>query len=106
MRHQSIWYKLASNIVLAYAAKLQAVFETLGKRNPSIHNETLNHWIKVYQEFESSGFAMPPRLDYVFCAMLLDKATLGKFRRLSPEKRTDFLKEFFGEKAPNDPDAP
>ena len=78
--------QLASNIVLAYAAKLQAVFETLGKRNPSIHNETLNHWIKVYQEFESSGFAMPPRLDYVFvrcCWTKRHSENSAAFRRRS-----------------------
>ena len=94
--------QLASNIVFVYANKLQTKFEELGARTHAIHDDILHHWIKVYNEFNDSGFEMPPRLDIVYWTMLLDKETLGKFSRLTPEKRKDFLEGLFGDKAPKD----
>ncbi len=75
----------------------------MGEMMPAIHNDTLGHWYKVYSEFNDSGFTMPENIDYLLWKLLLDKETLGKFSRASPEKRKAFLEGLFGEKAPKLP---
>lgn len=52
--------QVASNIALAYARKAGAEVESLLSREPLIHSETVNHWQKVFSEFERAGFPLPP----------------------------------------------
>lgn len=50
--------QVASNVSLAYAKNVQARVEALLCSEPSVHCETVEHWQKVFGEFERSGFAL------------------------------------------------
>lgn len=51
--------QVALNIVLTYAKKVQAEAQLLLSREPSVHWEIVDHWQKVFAEFERAGFALP-----------------------------------------------
>src|SRR5687768_8294848 len=54
--------QVASNLPLAYARKVQAQLELLLSSEPSVHCETVEHWRRVFGEFERSGFVLPPHV--------------------------------------------
>src|SRR4051812_19754446 len=50
--------KIASNLSKLYAEDVQAQVELLLSTEPLVHSETVDHWQKVFGEFESAGFPL------------------------------------------------
>src|SRR5437879_1641920 len=65
--------QVASNLSLAYAKKVQAHVETLLSREPSVHWETVQHWQKVFDQFERLGFALPQDVEETRSKLVMQK---------------------------------
>jgi len=64
---------VASNLSLAYLKKAQAAVEELLAREPSFHWDTVDHWQKVFAEFERSGFELPQNISETRSKLLMKK---------------------------------
>ena len=84
--------QVASNLSLAYAKKVQVQVESLLFREPSVHWETVEHWQKVFGEFERSGFTLPQDV-----AETRSKLLMKKMKRdialMSPSERKQLLEQ-------------
>jgi len=76
--------KIASNIVIAYAQKVNGVIEGLA-RERIVHIEIVEHWREVMREFEGSGFTLPPEMATAGHTLLLKK--------MSPSERQVLLQK-------------
>ena len=76
--------EIASNIVMAYARKAYRAVENLA-REPIVHIEVVEHWHKVFREFEQAGFSLPPEMASAQFTLLLKK--------MSPSERQVLLQK-------------
>src|ERR1700704_2836267 len=75
---------VASNIVLAYATKVQREVERLAREH-IVHIEIILHWLDVLKAFESAGFELPPGMDAARSTLILKK--------MSPTERQSLLEK-------------
>lgn len=88
--------EIASNIVMAYARKANRAVENLA-REPIVHIEVVEHWHKVFREFEQAGFALSPEIASAQFTLLLKKMSpserqvlLEKLQALDEDNPRDF----------------
>jgi hypothetical protein len=81
--------QVASNLSLAYAKKVQAQVEPLLSREP-VHWETVQHWLKVFGEFERSRFVLPQDVADTRSNLLMKKMD-REITLMSPSERKEFL---------------
>ncbi|MEK6755208.1 MAG: hypothetical protein AABZ02_03550 [Bacteroidota bacterium] len=84
--------QIASNIGLTYVKKAQAEVEVLLTRAPSAHWETVDHWQKVFAEFERSGFTLPADAATARSRLLMKK-TEREIDLMSPTERQQLLEK-------------
>ena len=76
--------EIASNIVMAYARKAHRAVENLA-RETIVHIEVVEHWHRVFREFEQAGFPLPPEIASAQFTLLLKK--------MSPSERQVLLEK-------------
>lgn len=80
------------NLTVAYARKVHREVESLLSSEPSVHWETVDHWQKVFVEFERSGFTLPQEV-----AETRSKLWMKKMDReiglMSPSERKELLEK-------------
>lgn len=82
--------QVASNLALAYAKTVQAQVEPLVSREPPVHWETVEHWQKVFSEFERAGFALPQGVAETRSKLLMKKLD-REIALMSPSERKGLL---------------
>ena len=81
--------QIALNLSLAYARKVQEQIETLLSRE-TFHWETLEHWQKMFAEFERSGFALPRDVADTRAKFVMKKME-REIAHMSPSERTELI---------------
>jgi hypothetical protein len=88
-----------SNIISTYARKVEAQVHLLLTQESPVPRETVDHWLKVFSEFEHSGFALPSKVTE--CHSELSARQIKQMvEELSPsqaERLFQLLKAKFGE---------
>ena len=84
--------QVASNLSRVYAKKVQAQIESLLSREPSVHWETVEHWQKVFGEFDRSGFTLPQDVAETRSKLLMKKM-IGDIALMSPSERKILLEQ-------------
>ena len=82
--------QVASNLSLTYAKAVQARVQLLLSREPSVHWETVEHWQKVFGEFERSGFALSQDVAETRSRLMMKKMN-REFALMSSSERKEFL---------------
>lgn len=84
--------QIASNLPLAYTKKVQARVELLLAGEPPVHWETVEHWQKVFGEFESSDFALSDDVAETRSKFLMNKMS-REVELMSPAERKKLLEQ-------------
>jgi len=79
-----------SNVASAYAKKVQAKVQPLLTPEPSVDRETGDHWLRVFSEFERSGFALPSAVTECHSELFVRKSA-HVMRLMSPSERERLL---------------
>ena len=82
--------QVASNLALAHAKEVQAQVELLLSREPSVHWETAEHWQKVFDEFERSGFALSQDVAETRSRLVM-KMLNKEIALMSPSERKELI---------------
>jgi hypothetical protein len=82
--------QVASKLSLAYAKQVQAQVELLLSREPSVHWDTVEHWQKVFDEFERSGFALSQDVAETRTSLVMKKMN-REIALMSPSERKELL---------------
>jgi hypothetical protein len=90
-----------SNIVSTYARKVEAKVHPLLAQESPVHQETIEHWLRVFSEFGHSGFALPSTVTE--CHSALSARQVNQIiEAMSPaqaERLFQLLKAKFGDPA-------
>lgn len=84
--------QVASNIALAYANKVRAEVEPLLAQEPAPHWEIVDHWQKVFTEFERAGFTLPADVAGARSRLLMKKLERD-ITLMSPAERQELLEK-------------
>lgn len=84
--------QIASNLPLAYARKVQARVEPFLSSEQPIHWETVEHWLKIFQEFENSEFVLPQDIAETRSKLLMEKMK-REIGLMSRAERKKFLEQ-------------
>ena len=84
--------QIASNILFADVCdKVQSSVEPLLAQDRAPHWEIVDHWGRVFKEFERSGFPLPA--DFVAASSLLLKKVESDIALMSPSERDELLEK-------------
>lgn len=78
--------EIASNIALVYLRKAHREIEVLMAQEPQVHWEIVTHWQQVFEQFESSGFALPAEVAATLSNFLAQKVQ-REIALMSPNER-------------------
>jgi DNA-directed RNA polymerase specialized sigma24 family protein len=84
--------RVATNLAMAYARKIQTEVEELLSREPLIHLQVIAHWQKTFAAFESAGFALPEAVAAARSRLTFEEARKA-IRQLSPAQRQELLQQ-------------
>ncbi len=82
--------EVALTVALLYAKKVQAEVESLLVREPTIHWETVDHWVNTLSEFERYGFALPQEIEDSKAKLRL-RRLMRDIAHLSPSERKELI---------------
>lgn len=88
--------QVAANLPLTYAKKIRDRIEPLLSREPSVHWETVEHWQRVFAEFERSKFELPMDIVETLSKLEIKKIKMD-VNLMSPQERKKFLNQLLGD---------